>query len=137
MTTQRDLTQLFHLSPVVWAVVKGYNTQDTMARKLGKSVPTVRRALSSAVRLKLLKLDDGQYIPDNEHLVRLWHELHPDEQPLLATPPALHALGRRHMTTADLARKLGRSYNSTYKSLHRWERQGRVTQTNKLWRRTD
>lgn len=131
MTTnlKTELRDLYHLSPVLWAVVYGCVTRDQIELKLGRDCT---RAIRSAGQAGLL-VAEGPLL----HLVLHHHQ----ELARLLNPPAeelpshhvLKLLSGGPRSTQSLAELAGRTYNGTYKTLRRLEATHYVTRRGKLW----
>lgn len=135
---KRRLASIYHLSPVLWAVVKGHADEEAIARRLGKPQQGVRRGIEEAIYAGILTREEGKLMPNLPRHRSLYNELHP-QIPIIryASHPILKLLGDRVMTTTDIAGGINRPYHSTYKSLQRLQANDLVTRVDKLWRKVE
>jgi predicted Rossmann fold nucleotide-binding protein DprA/Smf involved in DNA uptake len=130
---RRELKDLYHLSPILWAVVRGCDGGPEIARRLAKPVESIERGIRSAVQAGLLRRDEGRLVPLSRHHRELHRSLNPAIQ-LGSNHPVMDLIGDQTLTTSQIAVGLGRPYHSVYKTLQRMEARGHLTRVNKLWR---
>lgn len=130
-TLKTQLRDLYHLSPVLWAVTQGCLNLAEINEKLGKDSS---RGLKSALRSGLLTEHGQGYVLHlvNHHHLNLARQLNPLNE-VDSAHPALRLLDLGPANTRDIAFDLQRSYNSTYKTLRRLEAAHYVTRQGKLW----
>lgn len=129
---RRQLKNLYHLSPLVWAVVRGCDDAELIAQRLAKPLESIEKGISSAVQAGLLGYHEGRIIPLNRYHRDLYHGLHPKAR-LGSSTPIVDMLGNQTLTTTQIAEGLGRNYHSTYKTLQRMQVRGILTRVDKRW----
>lgn len=135
-TDRRRLRDLYHLSPLLWAVVRGCNDSQSIARRLAKPLESIDRGIHSARQSGLLRYDQGLIVPAARFYFDLYRALNPGTVITEGSGhPIIAVLGHKTMTTGDIASALDRSYHSTYKTLQRLHDRGDLIRVNKRWRR--
>lgn len=129
-----QLRDVYHLSPILWSVIRGDEDTQAIARRLAKPLDSVERGVLSGVRASLLKFDQGRIVPMNRHHRDLFAKMNPDVI-LSSLNPVLDVMGDQTLSTKDIADLVNRPYHSTYKTLQRLQARGEVTRVDKRWRR--
>lgn len=130
----KELRNLYHASPIVWAVVKGSHTPEVIAEALGKSLGSIRRGIIACRQAGMIREEESRLMPGLPYHRGLHRQLFPERVPQI-TSPLLDALSAEPLSTQQVADQVGRSYHSTYRSLQRWQTKGFVAREGKLWRR--
>lgn len=131
--TRKHLKNMYHLSPILWAVVRGCGDAPSIAQRLAKPLDGIELGIISAIRLGLIRRDDDRLVPEHPHAKGLYKVINP-ELSLSLRHPILDALGEGPMTTGDIAHAVGRPYHSVYKTLRRFHDRGHVIRVDKRWR---
>lgn len=75
----RELVGLYYLSPVLWAVVKGYTTRHDVALRLNRGVirrlTQINHAVDTAIAAGFIDERDGQLSVTSPHLHQLAADL--------------------------------------------------------------
>jgi predicted transcriptional regulator len=127
---KRQIKALYHLSPVLWAIVQGCTTRLRVEDKLGKDCSS---ALQSAHAAYLVKEEHGRLVLTNEHHRSLARAVNSEAYEANDEHPLLSLLADGPSDTVELARVAGRPYNSVYKTLRRLEEHGLVQHLGKHW----
>lgn len=138
MTTQEQriktrLTDIYHLSPILWAIFKGENDAGGVARRLGKPEQGVRRGIRGAIHAGIIIESSGKLRPNLSHHRKLYHELFPGSDVSYSSHPAIELVDGKAKTTGEIAKELNRTYHSTYKTLQRIQAAGHITREGKRW----
>lgn len=131
--TRKKLKDLYHWSPLLWAVVRGCDSAETIAQRLAKPLESIQRGIHGALAAGMIQYDGGKLVPAARIHRAIYSTVNPG---LTLSPnhPIIGALGDDTMSTGDIARAVGRPYHSVYKTLQRFEDRGHLVRVNKLWR---
>lgn len=132
MKPEDKLRDIYHLSPVLWAVIQGHRTRLEIEDALNKDCS---RAIRGAIASGMLLDDAGRLRPTLGHHIKLIRLLNPDNPEINKAPHTIIDLLTLHgsLSTVDVATRTKRPYNSAYKTLRRLQDQGLVTRRGNLW----
>lgn len=71
LTIKQEVAQTFKSSPVLWAVIKGYDTPTAIAARLGWTMERTLRECSQAHGHEKIRLNGERYLPVNQRHRRL------------------------------------------------------------------
>lgn len=134
-TDKRHMVDIYHFSPLVWAVIKGADTPDLIADMLGKPVAKICQGVDEALRMGVIERCQGALMPVRPSHLRLLTLITGNEPRAELNHPVLKVMGSTPMTTADIARLMVRPYNSVYKTLQRMEQRRLVARVGKAWQK--
>lgn len=133
---QRELRAIYHLSPILWAVIRGHDTAEKVAAKLRKRQQAIELGIDAGISIGLLVEQGDRLLPAQPNHRSMYHTLNPSREPTTARGSiAVEQLTYEILSTQQVAELLDRPYHSVYKTLQRWQDKGLVQRVDKRWQR--